>query len=60
MNEYEYSLECPVCETQLSLMVIDIDEKPINCPMCGTETEWSEMQMSGTTITQYSILWMKN
>lgn len=42
-EEYEYNLECPVCESQLQLFVIDIDEKPVNCPMCGTETEWESI-----------------
>lgn len=43
MDEYEYELICPMCDTAVQLKVIHIDEKPINCPMCGTEAEWDSL-----------------
>lgn len=42
MQEYEFELECSVCETRLSIVVFDSEEAPTHCPMCGSpcEDEW--------------------
>lgn len=37
MDEYKYFLECTSCETKLELVVHDVDELPIFCPMCGDD-----------------------
>lgn len=44
MEEYEYSLECTFCETHIHMIVQDVDEKPIYCPMCGDDlsSKWVE------------------
>jgi Zn finger protein HypA/HybF involved in hydrogenase expression len=40
MEEFEYEVECSMCDSVLELVVLGVDEKPLNCPMCGEETEW--------------------
>lgn len=42
-DSFLYELECPVCDTYLHLIVMELDEKPVNCPMCGTETDWESL-----------------
>lgn len=38
MNEkHIYSIECYLCDSIVSLTVIDNTERPTYCPMCGTE-----------------------
>lgn len=36
-EEYEYELECYFCESNLSVIVYQNQEKPTHCPMCGAE-----------------------
>lgn len=43
-EEYQYEIECPMCESMLDLQVYQIDERPCYCPMCGTEVEWSSTE----------------
>ena len=33
--EQEYWTECEACETETQVMVIDEEEMPQYCPMCG-------------------------
>jgi len=44
VDEFEFELECSVCETRLSIIVFDSEEKPTHCPMCGSpsEGEWED------------------
>jgi hypothetical protein len=35
----EYEVCCEMCDVMTDVMVYEIDEKPIFCPMCGAETE---------------------
>jgi hypothetical protein len=44
MEDTEYDLSCPVCETGLTLIVYDCDETPTYCPMCGSPLgdEWEK------------------
>jgi hypothetical protein len=30
-----YELECCVCETQTEVLVVNSEEEPSYCPMCG-------------------------
>jgi len=43
-EEYEYDLECYFCDSRLTLIVYQNEEKPTHCPMCGTlnEEEWKD------------------
>jgi len=45
MDEYEYKLECPACEIHMNLVVVDEDELPVYCPMCGEDVneEWKSV-----------------
>ena len=38
--EEEYWTECDACECETQVMVIDNEELPQFCPMCGTSTEF--------------------
>lgn len=33
----EYQIDCSICEVDSTVIVEDIDEKPIFCPMCGSD-----------------------
>jgi len=43
MDEFDYALECPSCDVSLTMRVVDEDERPAFCPMCGEDVneEWS-------------------
>lgn len=36
-DELEYNIVCQVCDVETSVLVFDIDEKPVFCPMCGEQ-----------------------
>lgn len=38
--EVEYWTECDACETETHVMVIDEEEVPQYCPMCGSTTQF--------------------
>jgi rubrerythrin len=38
--EQEYYTECEVCDTETHVLVVDADEIPEFCPMCGEMTEY--------------------
>lgn len=40
IEEYNYSAECSVCETETDVSVLNNEEKPLFCPMCGTEVKF--------------------
>ena len=37
MDNYHYELECYVCDNITTVVVPHEEEKPLHCPMCGTE-----------------------
>lgn len=39
MEEFTYSITCDICETSMTLKVMDVDELPNFCPMCGDEVD---------------------
>ena len=43
MDEFQFELVCPLCDSRQQIAVIDIDEKPNYCAMCGTEAEWDTL-----------------
>lgn len=36
-EEVEFVTSCEVCESECSIVVLNVDEKPVHCPMCGEE-----------------------
>ena len=44
-EDIEYNTNCEVCGVQTSVIVFDIDEKPIFCPMCGEEAIVEQVQI---------------
>lgn len=38
-GDIEYNIVCPVCEVETSVIVFDVDEKPVFCTMCGEEAD---------------------
>ena|GEM_PF-3186943 len=46
MEEYKYKLECSSCEVQIEIEVINENELPCYCPMCGEDMneEWVEQK----------------
>ena len=38
MDDQEYTLECDVCGVT-TVVIVEADEEPLFCPMCGTEIE---------------------
>ena len=43
MDEFDYSLNCPSCDSKIYIRVRQVDELPIFCPMCGEDVNeaWS-------------------
>lgn len=41
--EEEYWAECDACETETQVLVIDQEEIPQHCPMCGHPIEYEKM-----------------
>jgi predicted RNA-binding Zn-ribbon protein involved in translation (DUF1610 family) len=41
MNDEDetFHMDCFVCETKSEVTVLNSDEQPFFCPMCGTEME---------------------
>jgi len=37
MEEYQYEVKCVLCSTEFTILIEDEDEKPVYCPMCGSE-----------------------
>jgi Zn finger protein HypA/HybF involved in hydrogenase expression len=37
MEELQYELECILCHTKSTVIVVDEEEPPAHCPMCGSE-----------------------
>ena len=38
--EQEYFTECEVCDTETHVLVVDVEDIPEFCPMCGEMTEY--------------------
>jgi len=43
LEEKEYEIICHVCESHTHI-IIDNDEEPLYCPMCGAEAEVEELE----------------
>ena len=41
--ETEYWTECASCEVETQILVIDEEEVPQFCPMCGAPTDYEEL-----------------
>ena len=42
--ETEYWTECEACDTETQVMVIDQEEVPQHCPMCGFSCIYEELE----------------
>ena len=42
--ETEYGALCEACETETQVMVLDEEEPPQYCPMCGTSVNYEELE----------------
>lgn len=42
--EKEYWASCDACETETQVLVIDEEEVPCYCPMCGSSVEFEELE----------------
>jgi len=42
MEEYFFQMVCAICDAETHVTIINDDEKPGFCPMCGTEGEFKE------------------
>lgn len=42
MDRYMFELECSICDAELTVTVLNEDEKPGFCPMCGTAVVFEE------------------
>lgn len=38
--EQEYYTECEVCDTETHVLVVDVDQIPEFCPMCGEMADY--------------------
>ena len=38
--EQEYYTVCEVCDTETQVLVVDVDDIPEFCPMCGELTDY--------------------
>lgn len=37
--EQEHNIVCGLCDVETSVLVFDVDEKPVFCPMCGEQAD---------------------
>jgi endogenous inhibitor of DNA gyrase (YacG/DUF329 family) len=37
MEEFDFSLNCPSCDSEVTIKVSQEDELPVFCPMCGED-----------------------
>lgn len=42
--ETEYWLECEACDTEVQVLVVDQQEIPQYCPMCGSTATYEELE----------------
>jgi rubrerythrin len=42
--ETEYWVECEVCGVETEVVVLDEEEVPQHCPMCGSVVEYEEIE----------------
>lgn len=42
--EEEYWAECPSCDTESQVLVIDNEEVPQFCPMCGMPLKFEQLE----------------
>ena len=43
MEEEKYWLECDVCDSVVKLTVLEGDDAPSVCPMCGSTADFEEL-----------------
>lgn len=45
MEDFDFSLNCPSCDSKINIRVSQEDELPIFCPMCGEDVNehWKSM-----------------
>tara|TARA_R100000773_G_C4204483_1_gene105813 strand:- start:625 stop:783 length:159 start_codon:yes stop_codon:yes gene_type:complete len=41
--ELEYWMSCDACETEVQVLVMDSNEKPVYCPMCQSPMVYTEL-----------------
>ena len=39
MTDQVFDIACEMCETHTEVIVVDVDEAPCFCPMCGVPVE---------------------
>lgn len=37
MEDFNWTISCDMCDTETDITVIQMDEKPVFCPMCGAD-----------------------
>ena len=42
--EEEYAAACEACDTETQVLVLENEEEPRYCPMCGTPLEYDECE----------------
>jgi rubrerythrin len=42
--ETEWWAECEACGTDTQVLVLDEEEAPQHCPMCGSSVEYEELE----------------
>ena len=57
MDDQEYTLECDVCGVT-TVVIVEEDEEPLFCPMCGTEIEIGQVRYITTGILFVVFFWM--
>ena len=53
--ETEYWTVCPACDVETQVMVIDEEEPPNYCPMCGSSSQYEEMENDEQCMRLYTI-----
>ncbi len=44
MEDKEYWTQCVACDTETQVLVINSNEDPLFCPMCGSSMEFEEVE----------------
>ncbi len=42
--EEEYWTECAACDTESQVLVVDSEETPLYCPMCGSPMQFTVLE----------------
>jgi rubrerythrin len=38
-DDHTYIMVCGICDVETEITVFEQDERPLHCPMCGSEVE---------------------